>query len=126
MLAALLHPKKGRYENMNLNYCIKHNQQKKKVTNGLWKAGRNPAFERCSSHLWLNENKVSRVVTGSKSPALLSSTQPPRITARGLPCVSCYFLSSVGLSRNVQLSLLKIISFGAVGERKVSLHTRDI
>jgi len=32
----------------------------------------------------------------------------------------------VGLSKNMQFSLLKIISFWAVVERKVNVHTIDI
>lgn len=51
---------KSMYRNMYLNSCIKHTK-KNQVTNGLLKPGRKPAFERCSLHLWVNENKVSRV-----------------------------------------------------------------
>lgn len=59
IFAALLHLNKT--DVREHVFKLLHKAHQKKVTNGLLKPERNPAFVRCSSHLWVNEDKVSRV-----------------------------------------------------------------
>lgn len=100
MLAALLHPKKGRYENMHLNYCIKHNQQKKKLQTDYGKLGGTQPLKGAVHTFGLTRTKSAESLLAPKPPLCWVAPSLPE-SRRGVCPVSAATFSAQWGSRGM-------------------------